>query len=66
MRADGRYRLSKASSVRLSYGFKHLSSTDYAYDGLQYGSLATIMPTGEQAPSYSVHVVGVSYVFTFH
>ena len=63
---DGLYRLAKSSSLRLSYGFKHLSSSDYLYDGLRFGSQTTAMPTAEQAPGYSVHVFGISYVFTFH
>jgi len=63
---DGLYRLAKTSSLHLSYGFKHLSSTDYVYDGLSYGSLTTVMPTAERAPSYSVHVFGIGYVYTFH
>jgi hypothetical protein len=36
--------------------------TDYAYDGMQYGSLTGIMPTNEQAPNYNVSVVGLSYI----
>ena len=63
---DGLYRLAKSSTLHLSYGFKHLGSSDYLYDGLRFGSQTTVMPTAEQAPSYSVHVFGISYAFTFH
>jgi MtrB/PioB family decaheme-associated outer membrane protein len=65
LRLDGLYHLAKSSSLHFSYGFKHLSSSDYVYDGLRFGTLTTVMPTGEQAPSYSVHVFGVSYLYTF-
>ena len=37
--------------------------TDYAYDGMQYGTITSVMPTNEQAPDYNVSVVGLSYVY---
>jgi MtrB/PioB family decaheme-associated outer membrane protein len=62
----GLYHLAKSQSLHFIYGFKHLTSSDYFYNGLQFGTLTTVMPTAEQAPSYSVHVFGVSYMYTFH
>jgi hypothetical protein len=32
---------------------------------MQYGTLVGIIPTNEQAPSYTVHVIGLSYTRTF-
>jgi MtrB/PioB family decaheme-associated outer membrane protein len=66
LRLDGVYHIAKSSSLHLSYGFQHLSSSDYVYGGTQFGTLTTVMPTAEQAPSYSVHLFGVSYMYTFH
>jgi MtrB/PioB family decaheme-associated outer membrane protein len=62
----GEYRVSKASSVRLLYSYQHLKSTpDYALQGMQYGSMTAILPTLETTPKYTVHALGVSYVYRF-
>ncbi len=61
LRLNAQYHLSKVSELHFAYGYKHLSSNDYVYDGMQLGTLATVMPTLEQAPHYSVHVIAVSY-----
>jgi hypothetical protein len=63
---SGDYRLDKKSSVRLMYSYQRLkSSPDFAYDGLQTGSLTAVMPTNEQVSTYSIHAVGVSFVHKF-
>jgi hypothetical protein len=59
------YAINKASAVRFFYWYQHLSSTDFAYDGMQYGTLAQIIPTSEKAPNYNVSVVGISYLYRF-
>jgi hypothetical protein len=51
--------------VRAFYLFKHLKTADFAYDGMQPGTLTGVMPSYEQAPRYSVHVIGASYVYSF-
>ena len=43
--------------------YGHLRSTDYAYDGTQYGTITSVMPTNQTAPNYSVSVVGLSYLY---
>jgi hypothetical protein len=65
LRLSGQYAIDKSSTLRMSYAFKRLRTTDFAYDGAQAGTLTTIMPTYEQAPRYSVHMIGVSYVYNF-
>ncbi len=62
-RLNGEYALGKSSALSLFYWYQRLRATDYAYDGMQFGSLTAVMPSSEQAPSYSVHVFGVSYIF---
>jgi len=42
-----------------------MRSNDPVYEGMQFGSVSTLLPTNEQAFSYSVNVVGVSYVLNF-
>src|SRR6185312_2364514 len=65
LRLNARYALNKASTVRVLYWFQRLHVADFAYDGMQYGTLSGIIPTNEQAPNYRVHVVGVSYQYSF-
>ena len=63
LRIAGQYAIDKASAVRLAYWYQHLSSSDYAYDGMQYGTITSVMPTNQQAPSYNVSVIGLSYLY---
>lgn len=66
LKITGNYQLDKSSKVALGYMFQKLTSTDYYYNAYQYGYTATSMlPTNEQAPSYSVNVVSASYIYTF-
>ena len=59
------YAFSAAAHLKVSYLHAQLAATDYAYDGLQLGGLAGVLPTSEIAPRYSVNVFGVSYVQRF-
>jgi hypothetical protein len=62
----GDYNINKSSAIRAIYSYQRLkSSADWAYAGLQTGTLTGEMPTNEQVPTYSVNVVGVSYVYRF-
>lgn len=63
LRLIGQYSIDKASAVRVLYWYQHLTSSDYIYDGMQFGSLTNVIPTGEQPFHYNVHVIGVSYVY---
>jgi MtrB/PioB family decaheme-associated outer membrane protein len=65
VRIGGKYQLNRASAVRVGYQFEHLRSVDYAYEGMQLGGLTGVLPSFEQAPTYNVHVVGISYIYTF-
>lgn len=65
LRLNGKYTITKKASVRLLYSFLHMKAVDYAYDGMQYGTMATVMPTNEIAPSYNVHAIAASYIYTF-
>jgi hypothetical protein len=65
LKMAGKFALSKDSAVRLGYRYQHLSSNDWSYDGLQYGGLAGVLPTSELAPSYTVHTITLTYLFTF-
>ena len=65
LRLSGQYALDKSSSVHLLYAFRRLETTDFAFDGAQPGTLTSVMPSYEQSPHYSVHLLGVSYAHTF-
>ena len=51
--------------MHVLYTFMHMTSADWAYEGMQIGSLATVLPTLEQPFNYNVHAIGASYVLSF-
>lgn len=65
LRLTGRINLSKSSNVRVFYEYQRMKSTDYAYDGMQFGTGTEQLPSLERAPDYTVHVVGVSFGYQF-
>jgi hypothetical protein len=65
LRLNGVYSIDRRSAVRLVYIYERLHSNDSSYQGMQYGTTTTIMPTSEQSPNYTVNVVGVSYIYSF-
>jgi MtrB/PioB family decaheme-associated outer membrane protein len=66
LKLTGGYKIDKASKVMMGYIYQHLKSNDYFYNAYQFGSTpTTLLPTNQQAPSYSVNVVTVSYVYDF-
>jgi MtrB/PioB family decaheme-associated outer membrane protein len=65
LRAGLRWRFDDTRALRVGYLYQHMRSVDWAYDGLQAGGLAGVLPTFEQAPSYTVHTVTLSYLVSF-
>ena len=62
----GNYQVDKHGKVALAYIYQHLNSDDYYYNGYQYGFTPNrVMPTMEQAPSYSINVITASYSYMF-
>ncbi len=59
----GQYAIDKQSAVRAFYWWQKLDITEYMYDGMQYGTITSVMPTNETAPNYNVSVVGISYIY---
>lgn len=64
-RVSGRYAIDKSQAIRAGYSYSRMRSTDYAYDAMQYGGLAGVLPSGETAFNYSVQVIGVGYIYSF-
>lgn len=66
LKINGKYKLDKQSALHLGYSYLHMKAVDYAYDGMQMATVVgNTLPTNETAPSYTVHVVGVSYIYSF-
>ncbi len=65
LRLSGQYAVGKDSGLRVTYLVQRMRSSDYIYDGMQFGTGTNYLPTLEQAPNYTVHVVAVSYVMGF-
>jgi MtrB/PioB family decaheme-associated outer membrane protein len=62
----GNYKVNKSAKVAVGYTYQHLDSNDYSYNGLQYGYTPnTLLPSNEQAPSYSVNLVAVTFIHMF-
>ena len=62
----GNYKVDKANRVVVGYLYQHLNSNDYYYNAYQTGYTPTsLMPTNQQAPSYSQNVLYASYVYEF-
>lgn len=62
----GNYRVDKSNKVVAGYLYQHLNSNDYYYNAYQTGYTPTsLMPTNQQAPSYSQNVLYASYVYEF-
>lgn len=65
LRLNARYLLSHGQSLRLSYVYMQMSSADFAFEGMQFGTLNAQLPTNEQPFNYKVHVIGLSYLLSF-
>ncbi len=65
LRLGARWRLDDARSLRVGYLYQQMRSSDWAYDGLQFGGLSGVLPTLETAPRYTVQTVGVSFIYSF-
>jgi hypothetical protein len=65
LRVNGRYAVSATQALHLAYTYMKMNSADWAYEGMQFGSMSGVLPSSEQPFNYSVHVFGVSYVLSF-
>ena len=66
LKFTGKYKIDKSSKFAFGYVFQQMKSNDYYYNGLQLGSTpSTLMPTNQQAPSYTINVISAAYVRNF-
>lgn len=71
LRLVGTYAIDKASSVRVTYIYGRLKSSDWAYDAYAQSVLGVLaiqnyIGPGIVSPNYDVNVIGVSYIYRFH
>ena len=59
------YAISKSANLQGFYWYQRLMSSDWRYQALQYGGKLNFTPTSEEAPSYEVHVAGLSLTWVF-
>ena len=66
LRLSVSYRASSQGTVAAGYLYQKLSSNDYYYSAYQLGSTAvTVLPTNQRAPSYTMNVIALSYLYNF-
>jgi hypothetical protein len=66
LKLNGKYKLDKSSAVHLGYSYQYMKAVNYAYDGMQMKTVVgNTLPTNETAPSYTVHAIAASYVYSF-
>ena len=59
------YVIKKRATLQAFYLFQKMMSTDWIYQGMQYGTGANFLPSNERAPNYAVSAGGLSLVFVF-
>lgn len=60
------YQINKNNKVSVGYIYSHRITDDYFYNGYQYGYTPNrVMPTNEQAPTYNISLVTLSYNYLF-
>jgi MtrB/PioB family decaheme-associated outer membrane protein len=63
---SGVYTVNKSTKVALRYIRQELSSSDYYYNGYQYGfSPSGLMPTNQFAPNYKVDALAATLLYNF-
>jgi MtrB/PioB family decaheme-associated outer membrane protein len=67
LRLTGKYNIDKKSSVRVTYLYRRLKSSDWQYDSYAGNAVAipTFIGTGMSSPNYNVNALGVAYVYSF-
>jgi hypothetical protein len=65
LKLNARYALAKDTRIGFGYIWQHIKAVDWAYDGMQFGGLAGVLPSNERAPSFNVHTFMVTYIKSF-
>jgi len=62
LRLRAQYAVGKSSQINLLAAYERLRSSDFAYDGMQFGTGTEQLPTNERPFSYSLAVFGISFI----
>jgi MtrB/PioB family decaheme-associated outer membrane protein len=66
LKLTGNYKILDKGKLSLSYLYQKLNSSDYFYNGYQFGYTPNrVIPTGLQEQSYTANVVALSYSYAF-
>ena len=66
VKLQGSYQVDKASKVTVRYAYQKLTSSDFYYNGYQYGfTPASLIPTNQVAPSYKANALAVTLTHNF-
>jgi MtrB/PioB family decaheme-associated outer membrane protein len=66
LKLGGIYQVDRSSSVALTYLLQRMDSNDYYFNGYQMGYVPnTLLPTNQNAGSYSIQVISASFIHNF-
>ncbi|HZV53763.1 MAG TPA: MtrB/PioB family decaheme-associated outer membrane protein [Rhodocyclaceae bacterium] len=66
LRLTGNYKVDKAQTVRVTYMYQRLTSSDWQYDAYNNPvAMQAYIGTGMVSPNYTVNAIGVSYLYNF-
>lgn len=70
LRLTGTYAINRVSAVRMSYQYRRLKSSDWAYDAYTNSPLGVLavqnyLGPGVTSPNYTAQVIGITYIYRF-
>jgi len=60
------YHFSPYKTAAVGASTERFRNSDYVYQGMQLGSLSSVMPTFETAPNFNVTTIAIAYSYRFH
>lgn len=61
----GDYKLDKMSTINAFYRYEDYDESDWAVDGVNPDTIASVLSLGEVSPSYQIGILGVSFNYQF-
>lgn len=65
LKLNGVYTLDKSSSIRAVYAYQRLQTKDWSTEGIGAALPEQMIGTNQVSPNYSVHVIGISYIYSY-
>ena len=60
------FHFSPYKTLAIGASTERFRNSDYIYQGMQLGSLSSVMPTMESAPNFNVTTIAMAYTYRFH